>query len=79
MLIENRCVKRKLRRIGLKNNNSKKPSKKPFRWDNFIAVITIIAICAFGFMVYADYNGYTDLDMVSKIAQDIVTYFKEKK
>lgn len=42
----------------MKNKSSKQPSKKPFRLDNFIAVITVIAIAAFGVMVYADYNGY---------------------
>lgn len=42
----------------MKNRNSKQPSKKPFRLDNFIAVITLLAIAAFGLMVYADYNGY---------------------
>lgn len=42
----------------MKNKSSKQPSKKPFRLDNFIAVITLIAIAAFGVMVYADYNGY---------------------
>ncbi len=42
----------------MKNKISKQPSKKPFRLDNFIAVITVLAIAAFGVMVYADYNGY---------------------
>ncbi len=42
----------------MENKSSKQPSKKPFRLDNFIAVITVIAIAAFGVMVYADYNGY---------------------
>ena len=42
----------------MKNSISKQPSKKPFRLDNLIAVITIVAIAAFGLMIYADYNGY---------------------
>ena len=38
-------------------NNQEKPEKKPFRLDNFIAVITIIAMASFCLMVFADIKG----------------------
>jgi N-acetylmuramoyl-L-alanine amidase len=57
----------------VKREDEEKTSKKPFRLDKLIAVITVIAIVVYSAYVYMDFTGYSLTDAIAQSAQTVGT------